>query len=62
MSNFDRTQGALYAAEIMTVTGAKPGERKDTARNLYQVAMDRLNAGVNPDYQRGIIQIVDGEM
>lgn len=62
MSNFDRTQGALYAAEMITATGAKKGERKDTARRLYDAAQARLAAGINPDYQRGVIQIVEGEM
>lgn len=62
MSNFDRTQGMLHALEMLNATNTKPGERKETARLLHHVASERLANGVNPDYQRGIIRIVEGEM
>jgi hypothetical protein len=63
--NIDYRTGYRYASEILhdqstnqmeaLVTGLQKW-KEPTARNLIAAAQARLDAGVNPEYQRGVIE------
>jgi hypothetical protein len=64
---FDHNQGRLYAAEMLDDRGVSnmdklvsglAGEkwRQTTAQNLINAAVMRMAEGINPEYQRGVIE------
>ena len=64
MSHYDTIQGYKYADELLNkasvnglevlVTGQSNWQR-DTASTLKSCAIERYLAGMNPDYQKGVI-------
>lgn len=65
MSHLDYLAGRRHADELLTPTGRTTlealfegvsGWRRKTAQHLIDTATKRSADGVNPDYQRGVIE------
>jgi hypothetical protein len=65
MSRLDFIQGRQYADDLLathTVSGmdklvaGMQDWQTPTAQHLIDTATQRLDAGINPDYQRGVIE------